>query len=285
MPGKRQIDPVVIRTLAVRHTAPYTIPPHTHSWSQLIYSHAGAITVHTAAGSWVVPPDRGVWVPAGMTHSMEMSGQVSMRSLYFAPGLSASLVRRGLPKACSVVNISPLMRELILHANGTGGAALDRSVPAQARLIAVILDQMSAMAEMPLQLPVPRDARAARAAEILRAEIVNHGGVPTGAPHTAALHKAPDRIGPRSLDRLARETGAGKRTLERKFRAETGMGIGRWRQQLRLLHALRLLAEGQPVTSVALEVGYQSTSAFISMFKKAMGSTPFRYRTAPSQRT
>jgi AraC-like DNA-binding protein len=259
MPRKRQSDPVVIRTFAVRHSAPYTIPAHTHTWSQLIYSHTGAITVHTAAGSWVVPPERGVWVPAGMTHSIEMSGQVSMRSLYFAPGLSAGLTRRRLPKACSVVNISPLMRELILHASGGGG--LDRRIPAQAHLVAVILDQISTLDQVPLQLSVPRDTHAARAAEILRAD----PGGPGGA---------------RSLDRLARETGASKRTLERRFRAETGMGLGRWRQQLRLLQALRLLAEGQAVTSVALEVGYQSTSAFISMFKKAMGSTPFRYRAA-----
>jgi AraC-like DNA-binding protein len=151
------------------------------------------------------------------------------------------------------------MRELILHASGGGG--LDRRVPEQAHLIAVILDQISTLDQVPLQLSVPRDAHAARAAEILRADPGGPGGT-------------------RSLDRLARETGASKRTLERRFRAETGMGLGRWRQQLRLLQALRLLAEGQPVTSVALEVGYQSTSAFISMFKKAMGSTPFRYRAA-----
>jgi AraC-like DNA-binding protein len=249
MTRTRQRDPVVIRTYQVRHTAPYTIPIHTHTWSQLIYAHEGVITVRTARGSWVVPPERGVWVPAGMTHSIEMSGQVSMRSLYFAPAFA----RKRLPKECSVVNISPLMRELILHV-GTG-AALDRSVPVQAHLIAVILDQMSLLDEVPLQLSVPRDVHAARAAEILR-----------GDPGET-----------RSLDRLARETGASKRTLERRFRAETGMGLGRWRQQLRLLHALRLLAEGQPVTSVALDVGYQSTSAFISMFKKAMGETPFRY--------
>jgi AraC-like DNA-binding protein len=261
MSRTRQSDPVVIRTFAVQHTAPYTIPSHTHSWSQLIYAHAGAITVHTAAGSWVVPPERGVWVPAGMTHSIEMSGNVSMRSLYFAPSLAQGRARKRFPKACSVVNVSPLLRELIVLANGPGGGgALDRGVPTQAHLIAVILDQMSELGEVPLQLTVPRDTHAARAAEILRAD----PGGPAGA---------------RSLDRLARETGASKRTLERRFRAETGMGLGQWRQQLRLLHALRLLAEGQPVTSVALEVGYQSTSAFISMFKKAMGSTPRRYRT------
>jgi AraC-like DNA-binding protein len=235
----RHSDPVVIRTFAAGHSAPYTIPNHTHTWSQLIYASAGVITVHTSQGSWVVPPERGVWVPAGVTHSIEMSGLVSIRSLYFAPGFA----RRRLPRSCSVVHISPLMRELILHATGIG--ALDRCIPAHARLIGVILDQV-------------------RAAEILRSE--------------------PGRTD--SLDHIAHQAGASKRTLERAFRAETGMGFGRWRQQLRLLHALRLLAAGQPVTTVALESGYQSTSAFISMFKKALGATPYRYRsTSESART
>jgi AraC-like DNA-binding protein len=250
MPQKRQMDSIVIRTHLMRHSAPNSIPTHTHTWSQLIYAHSGVITVHTGAGSWVVPPGRGVWVPAGMTHSIEMSGEVSMRSLYFAPRFA----RKRLPKSCSVVDISPLMRELILHV--ATNAALDRSIPEHAHLIAVILDQLATLAEVPLQLSVPRDPSAAKAAEILRQDLAET----------------------RSLDRLARETGASKRTLERRFRSETGMGPGRWRQQLRLMHALRLLAEGQSVTTVALEVGYQSTSAFISMFKRAMGATPFRYR-------
>ncbi len=257
MSNKRHHDPVVIRTFAAGHSSPYTIPNHTHTWSQLIYASAGVITVHTSHGSWVVPPERGVWVPAGVTHSIEMSGLVSIRSLYFAPGFA----RRRLPTACSVVHISPLMRELILHTTSLG--ALDRSIPAHARLIGVMLDQVRTLTEEPLQLSMPREPRAARAAEILRSE--------------------PGRTD--SLDRIAHEAGASKRTLERGFRAETGMGFGRWRQQLRLLHALRLLAAGQPVTTVALESGYQSTSAFISMFKKALGATPYRYRSATSSNT
>jgi AraC-like DNA-binding protein len=247
---KRQTHEVVVRTYAFGHSGGYTIPPHHHDWSQLIYASAGVMTVRTVHGAWVVPPERGVWVPAGVIHSIQMSGSVSVRTLYFAPGFA----RRRLPKACTVVNVSPLVRELILHATKIG--ALDRGVAAHARLIGVMLDQIQTWSEAPLDLAMPRDPRALRAAEILRAE---PGG--TG-----------------SLDRIARAAGASKRTLERRFRAETGMGLGRWRQQLRLLHALRLLGEGEPVTTVALEAGYRSASAFISMFKKALGATPFRYR-------
>jgi AraC-like DNA-binding protein len=250
MPKTRQTDNVVIRSYAFGHSGGYTIPPHHHDWSQLIYASAGVMTVRAGPGAWVVPPERGVWVPAGVTHSIQMSGSVSVRTLYFAPGFA----RRRLPKMCTVVNVSALMRELIIHVTGIG--ALNRGVASHVRLIGVMLDQIRTWSEAPLDLAMPRDPRALKAAEILRAE--------------------PGETG--SLDRIARAAGASKRTLERRYRAETGMGMGRWRQQVRLLHALRLLAEGVPVTTVALEAGYRSTSAFISRFKKALGATPFRYR-------
>jgi AraC-like DNA-binding protein len=246
---KRHRDPIVLRTYAFGHSSGYTIPPHKHDWSQLICAASGVMTVHTTAGSWVVPPERGVWVPGGVMHSIEMSGQVSVRTLYIAAGFG----RRRLPKTCTVINISPLMRELILYAITM--KVLDRTNSAQARLIGVLVDQIQTMPEIPLDLAMPSDPRARRAAELLRAN-----------PGTA------------TLDSVARAAGASKRTLERRFRLETGLGLGRWRQQLRLSHALRLLAQGEPVTSVALESGYQSTSAFIAMFKRTLGTTPLRYR-------
>jgi AraC-like DNA-binding protein len=55
------------------------------------------------------------------------------------------------------------------------------------------------------------------------------------------------------------------------------MNFGKWRQQLRLLHALQLLASGEKVTAAALEAGYNSPSAFIAMFRKQLGTTPTRY--------
>jgi len=256
MPRIRQSDPVVIRTFAVRHSAPYTIPAHTHTWSQLIYSHAGAITVHTAAGSWVVPPERGVWVPAGMTHSIEMSGQVSMRSLYFAPGIPAGLTRRRLPKACSVVNISPLLRELILHASGGGG--LDRPHSS-----AGSSDRRDSGSDLH---PRPSPAAAVRAAR---------------HPRRACGRDTSERSGGDSIARSAR---AGNRSQQTDARKKISS---------RNRHGARPMASTtSPVAGAApagggaggnigrFGSGYQSTSAFISMFKKAMGSTPFRYRAA-----
>lgn len=242
-------DLVDIRSHALDFSNAYTIDNHSHDdWHQLIYSSRGVMTVNTGSGSWVVPSRRAVWVPAGIEHEVEMSAASAMRTLYVRNGLSASL-----PRSCCVVGVSPLLRELILRTVDIG--MLNRTVAAHEHLIAVILDQFETLSTIPLSLPMPADARALRVAEMLRAR-----------PGAA-----------QPLEQLARHTGASKRTIERLFQTETEMTFGKWRQQLRMLHALRLLAAGENVTTAALEVGYDSTSAFISAFKLAVGTTPGRY--------
>jgi len=240
----------VVRTFAVRHTSDYEIPPHAHDWHQLIYASEGVMWVHTAQGDWVVPPNRAVWVPAGVEHGIEMTGTVFVQTLYLAQGISGAL-----PVRCCAVNVSPLLRELIRHTVALG--MLDKNVPARARLIDFLVDQLSVLPTIPLQLPWPSDERAQRAA--------------------AWLRKHPDDPG--LIKQMAKRVVASARTLERLFQKETGMTFGKWRQQLRLLHALRLLADGRAVTAVALDVGYDSPSAFIAMFKRTLGTTPYRYFT------
>ena len=247
-------DEPPIRSFAVQYADGTVLEPHRHDWDQLVFASRGVMNVRTERGVWVVPTQRAVWVPAGVEHGIEMSGVVAMRTLYFQRG-----VPRAMPAECCVVHVSPLARELILHVTRLG--VLDARVPEQARLIGVLVDQLEGMTAQPLRLPLPTDARARRVADLLIAH--------------------PDRS--ESLEVIARGShrpygiGASKRTLERLFVAETQMTFGRWRQQLRLLHALRLLAAGQPVTNVALDVGYESPSAFIAMFKRALGKTPSRY--------
>jgi AraC-like DNA-binding protein len=196
----------------------------------------------------VIPPHRAVWVPAAVEHSIEMCSSVLMQTVYVAAGLSQAF-----PRGCCAVNVSPLLRELIVHTVKLG--ALDRSIPAQSRLIGVLLDQIEVLPIMPLELPMPKDPRACRVAAWLRQH-----------------HDDPGL-----LKQLRRTAGCSTRTIERLFRDETGMTFGRWRQQLRLLHALRLLAAGDAVTTVALDVGYDSPSAFIAMFRRSLGTTPNRY--------
>jgi AraC-like DNA-binding protein len=205
--------------------------------------------VETGAGSWVVPPHRAVWLPAGAEHRVTMRGEVSMRTVYFD---DRRLELRS-PGRTRVVEVTPLLRELLIHCATLG--KLDSHVPHQARLSGLLVDLLAEIETMPLELPMPRDPRALRVADAVKAD-------PGSEDDTAGL---------------ARRAGASTRTIERLFAAETGMAFGRWRQQARLLAALSQLAEGTPVTRVALDVGYSSPSAFIAMFKRALGSTPSRF--------
>jgi AraC-like DNA-binding protein len=239
---------LLIRTLAVGYASGTVLEPHSHDWAQLVYASEGVMSVHTEEGSWVVPAHRAVWIPAGVQHSVAMSGRVSMRTLYIVPKLV-----RALPRRCCVIAVQPLLRELILHTTARG--PLRGDVAAHRRLVDFLLDQLRELPAVPLELPMPRDERALRVAHRLRED----------PGERAPLHT------------LAREAGASRRTLERLFQLETGLSFGRWRQQARLLHAMRLLAGGASVTSTALDVGYESTSAFIAAFSEVLGTTPGRY--------
>jgi AraC-like DNA-binding protein len=177
-----------------------------------------------------------------------MSGAVSLRTLYLVPRLS-----RSLPDKPRVIGISPLLRELILRIVELD--SLNLRDPAHAHLVSVLLDQLHVMQSDAVHLPLPRDARAKRIAAMLQRE-------PSDT---------------RSLIELSKHAGASTRTVERLFKIETGLGFGKWRQQLRLGHALRLLAAGDAVTTVAMDVGYDSISAFISAFRMTFGKTPGQY--------
>jgi AraC-like DNA-binding protein len=244
----RAEDGILVRTWATTHLSGSVISKRSFDWDQLAYASQGVMSVHTPQGMWVVPPHRAVWIPAGEVYRVEMAGRVAVRTLFFKQGIS-----RSVPARCQAVNVSPLLRELVLETIRHG--MLHRDVPAQARLARVILDQLEALPAVPLQLPMPRDPRARRAADLL----------------------CRDPGEPRSLALAARTTGASKRTLERLFRSETQMTFGRWRQRLRLIAALRSLAAGEEVTRVALQIGYNSPSAFIAAFRREMGTTPGRY--------
>jgi AraC-like DNA-binding protein len=237
-----------IATLTHDYPAGHVIPLHFHDRDQIVYASRGVMTVRTSASTWVVPTHRAVWIPAAVPHTITMSGLVAMRTLYLRPRLA-----RALPRDCCVVNVSPLLKELILHACSL--AALKKSIQWQRHLIDAIVDQLKAIQMVPLQLPNLSDPRALRVAEILIADPSNS----------------------RSLAQICKVAGAGKRTVERLFQEEVGMTFGKWRQQLRLMQAMRLLAEGAKVTHAALEAGYSTPSAFISMFRKALGTTPTLY--------
>ena len=171
-----------------------------------------------------------------------------MRTLYFAPTFI-----KVLPKKCFIMNVSPLLRELTLHACLFPKLSLINAK--EKRVIELIVDQLDARDIVPLQLPIPVDPRAKRVAELLIANPSDQ----------------------RLLHDLCGKCGASKRTIERLFQEQTHMTIGKWRQQLRMLHSIQVLASGEKVINAALEAGYNSPSAFISAFRKVLGDTPSHY--------
>ncbi len=207
------------------------------------------MTVVTPQGTWVVPPHRAIWVPAGVEHGVQMSGRVAVRTLF----LHRDITGRRMQHTSHAINVPPLLRELIQHVCRVG--ILRRGVPADERIAGVVLDQLCSLPSVPLQLPLPSDPRARLAAETL-------------------IRMPSD---PHAMRVAVRRAGASRRTLERLFVAETNMTLGRWCQRMRLIEALRLLAKGNSVTEVAFDVGYKSSSAFIASFRSELGTTPARY--------
>lgn len=250
------IDPVLnmmpvsrpVVAMAKEYPAGHLVSFHRHEHSQLLYASSGVMTVTTDIGIWVVPPLRAIWVPAQIRHQIKASGHLSMRTLYIEQNFFPNA-----PEVCCVVGVSPLLKELILHA-----VSLPQLYPLngpEERILEVILDQIQHMNVKPLSLPIPKDTRLKKL--------------------FLKLSKNPGDK--RTLEEWGKNVGATRRTLTRLFQSEIGMSFGQLRQQIRILEALRRLAANESVTSIAIDLGYDSPSAFISMFKKALGKTPGQY--------
>lgn len=240
--------PRPIVATAYDYPSGHLIAFHQHKRSQLLYASSGVMTVSTHIGIWVVPPLRAVWIPALTGHQINVSGQLSMRTLYIDPTFFS-----GPSESCCVINVSALLKELILHA-----VNMPRLYPlggAEERLMIVLLDQLKDMSIDPLELPIPVDTRLKK----IYKQLSNDPG------------------NSRTLEDWGKIVGATGRTLARHFRLETGMSFVQWRQQVRILEALKKLGMRESVTTVAYELGYDSPSAFISMFKKVLDKTPGQY--------
>ncbi|WP_199269495.1 AraC family transcriptional regulator [Cobetia sp. L2A1] len=223
------------------------IPYHQHRKGQLVIALHGVVTCRVAEGLWMVPPQSGVWIPGGLPHSNQLTRGGRMCHLFIEPGALQ------MPAHSCTLSISPLLRELVLRLAQMPLDYADDS--STARLVQVLLEELANMPGERLHLPLPVDRRLTRISD--------------------ALIEAPDDR--RTLKHWADELAMSERTLARLIQRDTGLTFSRWRQQLHLVVAIRLLAEGMTVQRVSDAVGYQSVNAFISMFKKLLGTTPARY--------
>ncbi|WP_214408259.1 AraC family transcriptional regulator [Pseudonocardia lacus] len=243
-------DDLLARSFSVTMPGGAFALPTEPGWHQLVHAATGSMRVETGgalgpgrAEVRVLPPHRALWLPDGWRARVVVHRRVALRTLYLAgpPRLAAR------PTA---VDVAPLLHELILQA--VRDSPLRRDRPAHRRLLEVLGDRLALAPSAPEVLPLPTDPRALALADALRAD-----------PAT-------------TLPLRALAEGASIRTLERLFLAETGLTISRWRQRLRLLLATELLAAGEPVTAVALAVGYATPSAFTAMYRTHLGHPPSR---------
>ncbi len=241
-----------------RHLRPSgeTSAVQSHAQGHLVYAASGVLAVHTERGTSIVPANRVAWTPAGFTHYHRAHGDTDMRIVFLAPSLA-----RLIPDHPAVFLASDLARELLLALTGPRNyddAAPDYSRSARSRLLRVLVDELREAHEQPLHLPEPRDDRLQAIARM--------------------LHETPADNA--TLAELGKTIGASTRTLSRLFRNELGMTFYEWRTQLRIHHALVLLADGHDTTQTAYACGWANPSSFIAAFTNIIGTTPGRYRTS-----
>ena len=228
----------------------YELDEHQHVRGQLLYAARGVVAVSTPQGAWTAPPERAVWIPGGLPHSVRMVGEVRTRGVLISPGhLPATFGER-----CQVVAVSPLLRALLMTAS---------DMPAEYDLegrdglaMALLLAELAQAPVIPLSTPFPRD--------------------PAMAARCHAFLQQPNAHD--TIDDWAHALGLNRRAFTRSFRRETGMSFAEWRQQACVLIALPRLAAGEPVTVIALDLGYDSPAAFATMFKRLTGVAPSHYQ-------
>lgn len=226
-------------------------PTHSHLRSQLTYCTSGVMMVLAADTAFMLPPGRAIWIPAGTAHEVHCRGSVSSCTLYIDPALDPD------PQAARVVEVSQLVRALIFE---IGSFEPDYNLNRREGQIArLLLSEVRRMPVTPTDVPMPRDPRLLRVCHAL----------------------IDDPTDPRDLDAWASLAAMGRRTFTRAFRRETGAGLATWRQQVRLMAAIPKLEAGQPVTTVAFDVGYESPSAFTATFHRVFGMAPSAFISRP----
>ncbi|MAU45986.1 MAG: AraC family transcriptional regulator [Yangia sp.] len=223
-------------------------PRHHHQKAQLLFTVRGVVNCEVDGAVWIVPPQCAVWIPGGLPHSVFGSGEVECLSLFIDPPDSANL-----PKDCCTITVSGFFRELLMRANALPDL-YDVDGP-DGRIVSVLFDELAVAPVEDLCLPIPGDPRLKKLTDLLIAAPADHASVAEWASRVA--------LSERSLSRLLSE--------------EVGMSFGRWRRQLHIVLALRRLSAGQSVQAVAIDLGYESASSFVTMFRKMVGKPPSRY--------
>ena len=244
---KLEASPRYVVGLADEYPAGFVDEPHKHTKTQILYASSGVMSVVTDSASFVIPPRRAVWIPHGTEHEVSCRGAVSLRTLYVDSQFNRD------DRACHIIEISPLLEALIVEVTQFAPDYPDGGREEQ--IVTLLLTELLAAPNIPYGAPMPTDPRLIAVCRLI-----------IGDPASSE-----------SVDGYAKIACMSRRNFTRSFKRETGMGVAVWRQQVRLLEALSLLSLGASVTSAALDVGYESASAFSAMFQRAFGVAPSKY--------
>jgi AraC-like DNA-binding protein len=208
----------------------------------------GALSCEVEGGLWIVPPRSAIWIPGGALHAIRATGALEGYNAFVDPARNGQL-----PQACCAVSVTPLLRELLARAAHLPYFYEEHG--ANARLVAVLLDELAAAQVENLHLPMPSDPRLRKVVNEMMASPADRG----------------------TLKIWAQRAAMSERSLERLINRQTGMSFGRWRQQLGVVLAVKWLAGGASIQQVAADLGYESVPSFVTMFRKARGTSPGRY--------
>jgi AraC-like DNA-binding protein len=252
-----------VRAKLRRLAADAKIVPHHHDWAQVAISITGVTRITAGHSTYLVPACRAVWIPPGVEHVVTVIETTELRTLYvhqpagqFGPGVP--LADQAAWRHCRVLEVSPLLRELVLQMD----VAMDGPTPPGSELLAreqrlgtLALDELRRAAPLRLGIELPQDKRLRALCEAVLADPTRHA----------------------SLEAWAADVGASTRTVARLFRQQLGTSFGPWRQQVLLARALVLAAQGKPMGVIAAELGYASASAFTAMVRRSVGEPPGRF--------
>lgn len=234
------------------------VVPHSHPWAQMAISMGGVIRMSLDHATYIVPPSRAIWVPAGLRHAVTMVETARLYTLYFLPAragadAAADWMQQPAWQQCRVLQASELLRALVRElptASDAEPPPAPEALQREHHLSALVCDELRRAEAMHLGIVLPRDKR------------LQH--------LCAAVLEDPTRHA--SLEQWALDTGASLRTVARLFRSELGCTFTQWRQQVVLAHAVALAARHMPIAHIAAELGY-TPSAFSAMVRRSVGMT------------
>lgn len=251
-----------VRAKARRLAADTHIEPHHHPWGQLAFSVTGVLRMTATRSTYIVPPSRAVWIPPHVEHMVNVVEDAELRTLYLYQDDAHCGPERHAGadspwRACRVIEVSSLLRELVMHLGTEPTPLLPGQRPSERdqHLIALVLDELRRAQPVPIGVDLPQDKRLRALCE--------------------AVLDEPTRWS--TLDTCAQGVGASARTVARLFRSELGTTFLQWRQQVLLAKALAMAARKVPMAVISAELGYASPSAFTAMVRRSVGAPPSRF--------